>query len=213
MKKVSKPSSKSAKKVAASRPPSMGRRTSGAALPPADTTVARAAGQHPVPDLDSKHQSDLFEKAIHLFHKRDFGKAGTFFEKAAAGPVREVAHSARVHARICAQQTENASLKLSTAEDYYNYGIALLNRRDLDQACESLKRAAGLAPEQDHVFYALALCFGLKGDMDQAYSNLKRAVELDPRNRAQARNDPDFAEFVHRRPLEEFLFPERGAVA
>lgn len=161
----------------------------------------------------AREQTEVFEKAISLFHARNFARARDLFERAAGGAVPEIAHAARVHARMCEQRIAKEVPRLVTAEDHYNYGVALMNRREIEQAVRQLKQALSLAPQGDHVLYALALCHCWTGDLRQAAGYLKQAIETQPRNRAQAINDPDFAEFIRRSPLEELLFPERGPAA
>jgi Flp pilus assembly protein TadD len=106
---------------------------------------------------------------------------------------------------MCEQRLQKAAPALSTAEDYYNYGIALMNERHLDSAQKQFETALKMAPQADHIAYALALCLGLKGDSAGAYNHLKRAIELQPRNRALARSDPDFADIARRPPLSELI--------
>jgi tetratricopeptide (TPR) repeat protein len=156
--------------------------------------------------VTSTEQSKYYEKAIQHFHATDFAKAKALFEKAGEGPVREVAHAARLHARMCEQRLARPAPALRTLEDYYNYSIALMNRGELDSAEEHLRRALAQDPAADHIYYALALCRGLKGDFEGASAHLKRAIELQPRNRMIARNDPDFAEISHHPALRELLF-------
>jgi tetratricopeptide (TPR) repeat protein len=172
-------------------------------------SMKRSEKSPPEQTLDSREQSELFEKAIALFHERNFRKAKALFEKAGAGPVLEVAHSARTHARICEHRIDRAAPSLVSAEDYYNYGVALLNQGDLDGAEKHLAKAISMAPKEDHPYYALALCYGLKGESQNAYTNLKRAIELQPRNRFQARSDPDFVQFIRQPLFEQLLFPEQ----
>ena len=160
------------------------------------------------PVMNQEKQGELFEKAIGLFHREDYGQAKELFEKAAAGPVREFAHAARVHARMCEQRINRSAPPLATADDHYNYAVALINRNELQAAEKHLREAARLTPNGDHIHYALALAAGLRGDIQQARDSLKRAIELDPRNRIHARNDPDFADFVHQPAIVSLLFPE-----
>ena len=157
-----------------------------------------------------QEQSRLFGKAIAHFHARDFDKARSLFEKAAAGPSVDIAHSARVYDRVCEQRLASAPPVLKTAEEYYDYAIRLLNERKPDAAEPYLLQAARLSPEQDHIHYSLALCHGMQGEIQDAYAHLRRAIELEPRNRSQARNDPDFAEFTRQPLFDDLLRSKKG---
>ncbi len=150
-------------------------------------------------------QAATYEQAISLFQAGEFARAKDFFEAAAGGPQREMAYSARVHARICEQRMNRSAPQPRTAEEHYELAVTLLNRRELDRAATHLEEALKQAPEADHVHYALALAYGLRGNMEGAYEHLKRAIELNPRNRAQALNDSDFAPFIQRQPLVSLL--------
>lgn len=152
----------------------------------------------------------MFEQAARLFHNGDFGAAMTLYERAAAGPLREMAHSAALHARMCAKRLARPEMSLRTADEHYDYAVALINERKLEQAERHLLLAIAQTPKADHLFYALALCRGLAGDLPGAHGNLKRAIELQPRNRAAAKNDPDFAEIAQLSPIAELLYPERA---
>jgi tetratricopeptide (TPR) repeat protein len=159
--------------------------------------------------MDAPRQTQLFEGAVKSFHARDFRKAQALFEEAAAGPSRAMAHSARLHARICHQRLAKPQLRLETAEDHYNYAISLINQGQLELAGEHLGKALQKLPGADYIHYAMALARGLSGDMQRAAEHMKRAIELQPRNRGLARNDPDFDEIAQRSPMRELLFPER----
>jgi tetratricopeptide (TPR) repeat protein len=163
------------------------------------------------PTLEASQQTKLFERAIALFHERKFAEANELFEQAAGGPNKEMAHAARVHKRMCEQRLATETPKPRTVEDYYNLAIALLNRRELAPAEQTLRQALELMEHGDHLHYAMALCRGLQGDPEGALRHLRRAIELEPRNRAAARNDPDFSELILQNPLRDLVFPERKA--
>ena len=165
--------------------------------------------QDSAPGIDAGRQVEWFEQAMKLFHVREFEKAQPLFQASAGGPSRDVAHSARLHQRICEGQQRKPQLRLENAEDHYNYAISLINRRQLVSAEEHLRQALQRAPDGDHIHYALALTRGLSGDLKGAAEHMRRAVSLQPRNRHLARSDPDFAEIGQRKPLGEILYPEK----
>lgn len=138
-----------------------------------------------------------FEKGIRLFHQRKFAEAKAAFQRAMAGSNAQISHNAGLHIRVCDQRLNPVTAQLSTAEDHYNYGIAMINARDLGAARRHLETALKAQPKADYIHYALALCRGLAGDLTGAGESLKRAVDLDPRNRHAVRRDPDFAGFLH----------------
>lgn len=156
---------------------------------------------------DPGQQTEAFEKAMRLFHARDYAGAMAAFEKAAAGPVPAMSHTARLHAKMCVQRMSQAQPKLETAEDRYNYAVGLINLRRLGEAEEHLQKALETHPQGDHLHYALALTRGLQGDFEGAHRHMKRAIDLQPRNRTLARNDPDFTELIQRGWLRELLHP------
>jgi len=162
------------------------------------------------PGADAGLQTELFERAIDLFRAGDFAQAKIFFERAANGPLRDMAHSARVHARICQQRTSRDGPSLQDAEDHYNYGIALLNSGNLESAAKHLETAVELSPDKDHYHYSFALCCGLQNDFEKAYAHLQRAIELWPQNRTLARHDPDFARLSNLPPLQKLLSLEQS---
>ncbi len=168
--------------------------------------AATEAGPPPFPGPEA--QPELYEQAVRAFNSGNYGAAKSLFERAAKGPSREMAHSANLHAKMCAKRLTRPEMSLRTADEHYDYAVALMNERRFEQAERHLLLALAQTPKADHLFYALALCRGLCGDLQGAYVNLKRAIELQPRNRASARNDPDFAEIGQLSPLVELLYPE-----
>jgi tetratricopeptide (TPR) repeat protein len=157
----------------------------------------------------SGQQLGSFEAAMKLFHARDLKPAREFFLRAAEGPERDVANRARLHAAMCDRRLEQATPNLRSAEDYYTYGVAQINARNVAEARAHLERALQLAPGADHIYYALALAQALGGDLAGAHESMKRAIELEPRNRIMARQDADFAPLADQPPFDVLLYPER----
>ena len=150
-----------------------------------------------------------FEAGMRFFHARKFKEAREQLADAAAGPERDVAQRARLHISMCDRRLQQATVSLGSAEDYYNYGIALINVRNVAEARTHLEKALQIAPGADHIHYALALAQALSGDVINAFDNLRRAIELEPRNRILARQDTDFGPMAHQPPFDALLYPEK----
>jgi tetratricopeptide (TPR) repeat protein len=166
---------------------------------------AAVAAQPP----SSQKQLGAFEAAMKLFHARKLKEAREHFLRAVEGPGRDVAQRARLHVAMCDRRLQQATVHLGSAEDYYNYGVALINARHVAEARTHLEKALQIAPGSDHIHYALALAQALAGDLASAHENLKRAIELEPRNRIIARQDTDFAPLANQPPFDALLYPEK----
>lgn len=162
-----------------------------------------------VPAPNSPNQLSSFEAAMKLFHTRQLKEARELFVLAARGPERDVGNRAQLHIAMCDRRLQQATVTLRSAEDYYNYGVALINSRNLAEARTHLERALEMAPGADHVHYALALAQALSGDFTNAQLNLRRAIELEPRNRLIARQDADFAPLANQPPFDALIYPEK----
>mgnify|MGYP000914690246 CR=1 FL=1 len=176
-------------------------------LEPRGGAAAPAAPEAGPPETPESHR-ELYEQAIRAFNSGDFATAKSMFERAAMGPIPEMAHSARLHAKMCEKRLTRPEMSLRTPDEHYDYAVALMNERRFEQAERHLLLALAQTPDADHLFYALALCRGLSGDLQGAYVNLKRAIELQPQNRITAKNDPDFAEIGPQSPLNELIYSD-----
>jgi tetratricopeptide (TPR) repeat protein len=171
--------------------------------------VTRDGAVAVVQPLNSAKQLGSFEAAMKLFHARKLKEARESFETAASGPERDVAQRARLHIAMCDRRLQQSTVTLKSAEDYYNYGVALLNARNIGEARTHLEKALQMAPGTDHIHYAVALAQALSGDVTNAHENLRRAIELEPRNRIIARQDADFAPLANQAPFDVLLYPEK----
>jgi tetratricopeptide (TPR) repeat protein len=154
-------------------------------------------------------QRAVFEQAMTAFHARDLKTARDLFSEAASGPDRNYAVAARNHQLMCEQRLARQTVALETAEDHYNYAVALTNQRRFEEAIQHLERSLELK-ESDHAHYALSVALGLTGRINDAARHLDRAISLDPRSRIAARNDPDFADLLSHAPLRALVHPERA---
>src|SRR3974377_2373701 len=155
-------------------------------------------------------QMKVYEEAMSLFHQQKFQRAKQELEKVLEGPSKELVDRARMHIRIVEQRMKPAAdQNPKSPEDHYQRGVGMMNLGRWDEARESLEKARKLAPQADHVHYALAALDCLTGEADSAMANLKIAIELRSANRYHARNDEDFA-FLQEDPrFTELLYPEK----
>src|SRR5260370_7581035 len=108
---------------------------------------------------------------------------------------------------MCERRLAAPAPEPKSAEERYNYAIALINLRNLDLARQHLATALQMEPSADHVHYALGVCLALSGDAQGAYDSLRRAIELQPRNRMVARQDSDLDRVSHTPRLTRSLSP------
>jgi tetratricopeptide (TPR) repeat protein len=178
--------------------------------PPATKPTAEPVrAGNAAPAFDARQQFSAFEAAVKQFHGRRMAAARELFERAAAGPERDVANRARMHMAMCDRRLQQEPVNLQSAEDYYNYGVALINTRKLAEARQNLEKALVMTPHADHVHYALALAQALGGDLENARGHLARAIELEPRNRIIARQDADFSAVARHPMFDALLYPEK----
>jgi tetratricopeptide (TPR) repeat protein len=170
---------------------------------------AKPAPPPPAPPSGAKLQYDAFERAIQLLHKRSFREAKEMFEKARTGPNLEIAANAVTHVRMCERRLAAPLPEPKSIEEHYNYAIALINLRDLEQARRHLQIALQMDQRADHVHYAMGVCLALSGDAQGAYDSLKRAIEIQPRNRMVARQDSDLDGISHQTRIAKLLYPEQ----
>ncbi len=163
----------------------------------------------PAPPSDAKIQYDAFERAIQLLHKRNFRESKELFEKARNGPNLEIAANAATHVRMCERRLAAPLPEPKSAEEHYDYAIALINLRDLERAGRHLETALKMEPRADHIHYAMGVSLALSGDAQGAYDSLKRAIELQPRNRMVARQDSDLDGISHQPRIAKLLYPEQ----
>jgi tetratricopeptide (TPR) repeat protein len=156
-----------------------------------------------------KLQLQTFERAIQLLHKRNFREAKDWFERARQGPSLEITSNAATHIRMCERRLAAPAPQPKSAEEHYNYAVALINMRDLAPGRRHLEVALQMDPRADHVHYALGVCLALSGDSQGAYDSLKRAIEIQPRNRMVARQDSDLDRIGKQPPFYRLLYPEK----
>jgi len=177
-------------------------------------SIASAIGQTGNSQATERRRSEaLFQAAVRnfelgarAFQKQNYQKAREIFEKLASSGAAGVAERALVHLRLCERKLSRPSPPPRKAEDLYTLGVGALNSRRLDDAIEYLNKARKSAPKLEHICYALAAAYSLRGDAESALQHLKEAITLRRENRIQARRDEDFQALANDARFKELVF-------
>ena len=138
----------------------------------------------------------IYETGVKLMQSEKFERAKTAFSELIKEFPNETELLDRAH--VLTQACDKRILKgkkapqLQGADDYYEVGVAQLNGHEVDKALENLLHALKLAPNGDHILYALAAVSALKGDRKAALDYLGKAIQQRHENRFLATNDEDF---------------------
>jgi len=186
----------------------------GVALRTSANSMAHAPGHRSGPQTTDLRQPEaVFQSAVknyelgaRAFHKQNFEKAKEIFEKLASSGVAGIAERARVHLRLCEHKLSRPVPAPKKPEDLYTLGVGALNSGRLDDAIEYLNKAQKSAPKLEHVCYALAAAYSLRGDAESALHTLKEAIALRPQNRIQAKRDEDFRALAADARFRELVF-------
>ena len=130
------------------------------------------------------------------FHKKNYAKAleslTSFIEK--HPEEKELIDRARLYVAICNQHVEPEEIVLEAYDDYYRYGVYLLNNRDFEEAVKMLTKALEMKPKAGEILYYLANTYCHMQDTESCLEYLKEAVKLDASFATLAQNEMDFNE-------------------
>lgn len=149
-----------------------------------------------------------FEAGMKLLQGQKFDKAEPLLAKVVAGPDKSLADRARVYLNVCKQQLSRTSTSFKSAEEHYDFAIALMNRGDYDEARNHLQRLVKGNPKADYAIYGLAVLECLNGRVEECLRTLQQAITLNPSLRFQARNDSDFSTVADDPRFTELIYPE-----
>lgn len=150
-------------------------------------------------------QAERFAEGADLFGQGKYGLAKRVLSRAQSGPDNLVAHRAAVYLDICRQKRTSKRVALTSAEDYYNYAVELVNDRKLDEALRMVRRGLSIEPDDADLHYLKAVVNALAGKVRSAVQPMKRAIALDPDIRVVAMQDPDLKAIIHKAPLAKLF--------
>lgn len=175
-------------------------------------SVQKSTPKRTGPNLE-KLQADDYAAAVAFFNKGRYANALKRLQAVEKGPDSGLRHRSRVYIQICKQRTESDAVKLTTADDHYNYAIQLINDREL----ESVDKHLGLALKRSakgragHIYYAMGVSAAMRDDADKAVASLKSAIEADPKLRIQAKGDSDWGAIAEDDRFAELVAGEESA--
>ncbi|HMA28256.1 MAG TPA: tetratricopeptide repeat protein, partial [Thermoanaerobaculia bacterium] len=136
-----------------------------------------------------------YEKAIELFHKRQFDDAARRFEDLIEKhpDEKEFLDRARMYLGACRSGRRSKGQAAAEPEELYHAAVFEKNRGNVEKALELLRRNPARRDGDGRVHYLTACCLALQGDVEQALLSLKKAIAADDHNRIQARLEADLA--------------------
>lgn len=168
-------------------------------------TVAKPTGK---PDPAFAQAVQNFEAGMKHLQSQKFDKAEPLLTKVVGGPDKALADRARVYLNICKHQMARTSTSFKSAEEHYDYAIALMNKGDYDEARNHLQKLVKSNPKADYAIYGLAVLECLTGRVEECLRTLQQAITLNPNLRFQARNDSDFTSVADDPRFTELIYPE-----
>lgn len=130
-----------------------------------------------------------FEEGIEKLYQEKWEQALEILDTLAEeAQIPELSARARQYADLARRRMEGGD-----DEDPYLEAVMAKNREEWGRALEICNRG-GRAKKQSRYAYLAAAVLTKKGDLEGGAEYLAKAIELEPRNRAYARRDPDFAD-------------------
>ena len=135
----------------------------------------------------------IYERGVQALQRHDFSGAATSFRAVLERypEERELLERARLYLRVCERETSRQPTAPKTPAEWVYSATVALNSGDHGVALDSLQRALGEDPENDHAHYIMAVALGMRQRMDEAIEHLQQAIALNPENRGLAKQDPD----------------------
>lgn len=136
----------------------------------------------------------LYEKGLKALQRHRYDAASTAFRQLFElyPDERELHERARLYIAVCERATGPRAKPPKGADERILAATFALNRHDVDDALALLRTAAATDSSNDHVQYMLALAHAQRADANTAGRHLSKAIALNPRNRLNAKHEPDF---------------------
>ncbi|MBU4267448.1 MAG: hypothetical protein KJ808_01160 [Acidobacteria bacterium] len=140
-----------------------------------------------------------YEKALQLFHKKSFGKAGEAFKKIIETykdsefySVLEIPARAKVYQSMASAQTHPKTIKLESAQDYVWEGVYQLNAGAIDKALEFFVHAEKNNYRDAFLYFLMAAAYLKKEDTANSLRYVGKCLKKDELYKVIIYNEPDF---------------------
>ncbi|HEV2274346.1 MAG TPA: hypothetical protein VGR96_09285 [Acidobacteriaceae bacterium] len=149
-----------------------------------------------------------YQTALQCMQEGKFEKARVLFEKLTHDGPPEVLERVRVYLAACDRHARQHGLTFDSTEEQYDYAISLLNTGLYEEARYQFINILEIDAKADYAYYGLAILESMTGQAEPCLEHLAKGIELNPRNRIQARSDPDFQDMADDPRFTELLYPE-----
>ena len=140
-----------------------------------------------------------YEKALQLFHKKSYNKAGEAFKKIIESykdsefySVLEIQTRAKVYLSMAEAQTHPVTVKLESAEDHVWEGVYQLNAGKFDKALELFSEAEKNNYRDAFLYFLMATAYLKKEDTAAVLRYLGKCLKKDEHYKIIVYNEPDF---------------------
>ncbi len=143
--------------------------------------------------------SEEYEKALQLFHKKNFQKAGEAFNKIIEAykdseffSVLEIQTRAKVYMSIAQAQMHPVVIKLEGVQDHVWEGVYQLNAGNVDKALEHFAHAEKNNYRDAYLYYLMAAAYLRKEDTANSLRYVEKCLKKDDGYKIIIYNEPDF---------------------
>ena len=143
--------------------------------------------------------SEEYEKALQLFHKKNYPKASEAFKKiidtykdSEFYSVLEIQTRAKVYMSIARSQTNPVTVKLENVQDHLWEGVYQLNAGNIDKALEHFVHAEKNNCRDAYLYYLMAAAYLRKQDTANSLRYVEKCLKRDESYRIIVYNEPDF---------------------
>jgi tetratricopeptide (TPR) repeat protein len=143
--------------------------------------------------------SEEYGKALQLFHKKSYQKAGEAFRRIIEAnkesefySVLEIQTRAKVYLSIAEAQIHPVTVKLEGAQDHVWAGVYQLNAGQVDKALEHFLHAEKNNYRDAYLYYLMAAAYLRKEDTAGSLRYIEKCLKKDEGYKVIIYNEPDF---------------------